>query len=79
MLNGNIITQEDLIAFYKSSNDSIRKSTTFTELNRQLTLDVDDRYSKTRTRNKSKKSRIPKSAPQIRRSKSQVLKKTKRK
>ncbi len=72
-MNGNLITQEDLIDFYASYDDSIRRSKTRIDIKREL---IDDKCSKVRTTNKS---RTIKSAPTIRRSKSQLVVTTKQK
>ncbi len=75
-MNGNLITQEDLIDFYASYDDPIRRSKTRIDIKREPTISIDDKLSKVRTTNKS---RTIKSAPTIRRSKSQLAVTTKQK
>lgn len=57
----------------------MRRSKSRIDLKRELTISIDERRSKVRTTNKSNISRNIKSAPTIRRTKSQLVLTTKRK
>ncbi|CAF2534220.1 unnamed protein product [Rotaria sp. Silwood2] len=79
LLNGNLITDEDLKDFDISYDDSIHKTKTRIDIKRDFTISIDDKHSKVRTTNKLNISRTVKSAPNMHRSKSKLIVTTKRK
>lgn len=79
LLNGYLITHEDITEFDTTCDDSIRRSKSRLDLKRELTISIDEKRTKSRPTNKSNISRNIKSAPAIRRTKSQLVITTKRK
>lgn len=79
LLNGYLITHEDITDFDATCDDSIRRSKSRLDLKRELTISIDEKRTKSRPTNKSNISRNIKSAPAIRRTKSQLVITTKRK
>ncbi|CAF1121372.1 unnamed protein product [Adineta steineri] len=68
LLNGNVITQENLLDFVTSYNDSIQRSKTRIDLKREVTIIMNDKHLKIRRKNQF---RNIKSTSNLRRSKSQ--------
>ena len=77
LLNGSLITHEDLIDFDTTYAEPIRRTKTRINLKREASLSIDDKHSKIRPT--TGKARSIKSAPTMCRSKSQSIPITKRK
>ncbi|UJR35501.1 hypothetical protein I4U23_028255 [Adineta vaga] len=76
LLNGNLLSQDDLLDICTATDDSIQRSKTRFDIKREISIAIDDKRSKVRTIDKS---RSIKSAPTVRRSKSQLIVPTKQK
>ncbi|CAF3759960.1 unnamed protein product [Rotaria magnacalcarata] len=79
LLNGNLITHEDLKDFDAPYDYTISKSKTRLDVKQALTISINNKRSRVRTTNKLNISRNIKSAPNILRAKSQLVITTKRK
>ncbi|CAF3429627.1 unnamed protein product [Rotaria socialis] len=79
LLNGNLITHEDLKDFDAPYDYTISKSKTRLDVEQALTISINNKRSRVRTTNKLNISRNIKSAPNILRAKSQLVITTKRK
>ncbi|CAF3355299.1 unnamed protein product [Rotaria sp. Silwood1] len=79
LLNGNLITDEDLKDFDTSYDDSKHKNKTRIDIKQELTISTDYKHSKVRTANKLNISCNINSAPNMHRSKSQLVLTTKQK